>query len=148
MWESSLYTKLTNDLELTRFVSTYGSGELEVPSIFSSSAPENVDFPYIVFTLDGSGSPDDSVIDVFDVQIAVFDFNESAKDSRLAIRRLEELLDKTNMVHDYYTKIRISRTNSYQANRDNEDKDPRAQHFIARFSARACRKGWIDNLTS
>ena len=146
MWESSLYSKLINDAKLIAYVSTIG--DTDVPSIFSSSAPENTPFPYIVFTIDEVSSPSDSVIKVYDVQIAVFDFNQSGKRARLAIRRLGELLDKTEMEHEYYKNIRINSEHSFQAGRDSEDEDPRAQHFIARFNARACRKGWIDNLTS
>lgn len=141
MWDSALYDKLIGDSELAQFVSTF-SGK---PSVFSDSAPENVDFPYIVFTINGSTNPD-SVVDTFSVEIAHFDFYQSAKRSRLAIRRAIELLDREHLTHSYYQTIRIYRTWSGSAARENEDRDPRARHYIARFTARAGRKGWIENL--
>lgn len=141
MWDSALYTKLTSDSELIQYVSLY-NGQ---PSIFSDSAPENVDFPYIVFVITNGNGPD-SALDVFDVVINHFNFEQSAKRSRLAIRRIIELLDRSHITHDYYKTIRMFKTGSGSAGRENEDRDPRAKHYIARFTARAGRKGWIDNL--
>ncbi len=142
MWESALYTKLIGDGYLSRYVSTYKNS----PSIFSSSAPENVDFPYIVFTISETSGPD-SAVDVFNVTIDCFDFDLSAKNSRLAARRIIELLDREHLDHEYYQTIRIYKSWSAQAPRQDEDTDPRAQHYTIRFTARAGRKGWIDYLS-
>lgn len=141
MWESALYTKLINDSDLIQYVSKLNS----VPSIFSNSAPENIEFPYIVFVIENTSGPD-SAVDVFSVTINHFDWNQSAKRSRLAIQRIIELLDRSHITHDYYQTIRIFKSGSGSAGRENEDRDPRAQHQIVRFTARAGRKGWIDKL--
>lgn len=142
MWESALYEKLINDSYLTsRFVSTYNSD----PSIFSSSAPENVDFPYIVFSISETAGGD-SVVDEFDVTIHCYDFDRSAHNSRLAARRIVELLDREHLSHEYYKTIRIFKELVMQAARQSEDTDPRAQHYVIKFSARAGRKGWIDHM--
>lgn len=143
MWDSALYTKLINDSELIQYVSLH-NGQ---PSIFSDSAPENVDFPYIVFVITNSGGPD-SALDVFDVVINHFDFQQSSKRSRMAILRIIELLDRAHLTHDYFTPIRMFKRWSGSAGRENEDRDPRARHYIVRFAARAGRKGWIEEITA
>ena len=143
MWESALYSKLINDPELIQYVSLYNN----IPSIFSNSAPENVAFPYIVFVISNTGGPD-SAVDTFDVVINHFDFKESAKRSGMAVKRIIELLDREHITHADFTPIRLYKTWAASAGRENEDRDPRAQHYIVRFSGRAGRKGWIENLTT
>ena len=140
MWESALYNKLVADEILIKMVSSHCG----YPSIFSNSAPENVAFPYIVFTIAETSGPD-SAVDVFSVTIDHFDFVKSAYLSRLAAKRLIELLDREHLDHHYYKTIRIFKSWAAQASRVNEDRDPRAQHYIVRFTARAGRKGWINH---
>ena len=141
MWESTLYNKLVNDGALVGYVSTYRDN----PSIFSDSAPENVDFPYIVFRIDGTTGPD-SALDVFNVTIDYFDFQYSAKNSRLAIRRIVEILDREHLQDDYYKTIRMFK--SWSSSVSTNEMDPRAKHYVVKFTARAGRKGWIDNLVT
>jgi 3'-phosphoadenosine 5'-phosphosulfate sulfotransferase len=143
MWESSLLSILVADDELKSYVSTYGG--TNAPSIFSNSAPENVEFPYIVFTISGMSSPG-SELDVWSVQIDHFDFATSGKTGRLAGYRIEELLDRQHLQHAKFKTIRLYKDWSAPAGRVEEDKDPKSQHFIVRLTARAGRKGWIDNL--
>jgi len=142
MWDSALYTKLINDNELIQYVSRTG----DYPSIFSDSAPENVAFPYIIFTIAGTNGPD-SAVDVFSVTIDHYDFQQSAKRSRLAIKRIVELLDREHLEHADFKAIRLYKSWTAAAPKSDEI-DPRARHYIAKFSARAGRKGWIENYVS
>jgi hypothetical protein len=66
----------------------------------------------------------------------------------MAIKRIIELLDREHLQHADFKTIRLFKSWSSPAPRQGEDRDPRAQHYIVRFTARAGRKGWIDNYVS
>ena len=139
MFESSILNVLKNDNEFLSYVSTYK----EEPSIFSNSAPENVDFPYVVFSINNT-SDEDSVVDAFNVLFNYFDFSYSGKKARLATKRIVELLDRQHLNDDYYDTIRFFHNSINFVERGKEE-DPRAQHYNLRFTARAGRSGWMIN---
>lgn len=141
MFASSLYNVLVNDTILTNYVSTFDKTQTgSVPSIFKNSAPENIEFPYIVFRIYGTGGEDSSV-DTFNVMIDIFDYGESGKDAILIERRIVELLDRMHLDHSYYDTIRFFRRGAdfVEAN-----KNPRAIQYNIRFRARAGRSGWMQ----
>lgn len=135
MFDSSLYSILVKDTELVNLLSEY-RGQ---PSIFSNHAGENVDFPYIVFRIYGTGGQDHAV-DSFQVNIGIFEYGESAKNARLIARKVEEILDLEHLDHEYYDTIRLFRrgTDFVEGN-----EDPRAQQYNISFTARAGRSGWM-----
>ena len=140
MFEKSLIDVLKADSELIALISTFKDS----PSIFSHSAPENTEFPYIVFDIYMDDNID-SVVDKFEIFFNFFDHSNSAARARKVSRRLIELLDRQTLEDDYYNYIRFFRT-SIDIVKEN-DEDPRKVHYITRFMARAGREGWIKNYT-
>ena len=139
MFESSLLAVLAADSTLTDYLSTYGSR----PAIFSNSAPAQVDFDYMVFTISDTGNGD-SVVNEFRVSIDFFGYGKSGANIRSAIRRTIELLDRTHLTHDYYDSIRLFKGGIEFI----ETEDPKAQHYNLEFTARAGRSGWMDEISS
>lgn len=137
MFESTLFQILSTDPTLTGYLSSYDG----TPSVFSNMAPENVEFRYLVFRIDGTTGPD-SAVDTFDIIINIFDYSYSSKNIRLAGRRCIELLDRKHFSHEYFDTIRVFRdTINYI-----DSESPQAQHYEYRFTARAGRSGWMGKL--
>lgn len=137
MFESALFQVLVNDADLVSKVSLFKGA----PSIFEGTAPENVDFPYVTFSIHGGGGPD-SAVDTFTITVTYFGWANSGKAARLAVRRIIELLDRQHLSHEYFDTIRVFRGGFDEV----ENEDPRAQQYYARFTARAGRSGWMRTI--
>lgn len=141
MFDSSLLAILQGDSTLTNLLSTYTTTTGEKAAIFSNSASEVAEFPYLVFDI-SSTSSEDSVVETFNVMINIFDYNTSGIDGKLAARRVIELLDLQQLTHAYYDTIRfrIAGQDSFEST-----DDPKAKHQNIRFTVRAGRSGWAIN---
>lgn len=143
MFDAILITTLRNDAELASYVSTHTlKNGSTIPAMFGNSAPEGVNFPYITTRISDVGNDDDSVVDAFAVTINIFGYGKSGINERNASKRIIALLDREHLSDDYYDNIRFLKSgNDYV-----ETKDPKAQHYNVRFSARAGRSGWMSTL--
>lgn len=141
MFDSTLHQILSTDVDLTNRISTYNGS----PSVFGNSAPENVDFNYIVYRISNTGG---DVVETFNVIINIFGYSYSGVIVRETVNRMVSLLDRNhtnilnNIEHENYYKIRFFKTGIDPV----EHKDPKAQHYNLRFLVRATRKGWINKI--
>lgn len=139
MFDAALYQHLTADATLTGLISTY-NGE---PAIFKSSAPEDADLPYLVWTIERY-SVDDGIIEnmVLDIDYYEYCQHSTSWANALAVStRLEQLLDRAHLQDARYDTIRIRSDRGFEI----QGPDPRLVHYNTRFTARGSRKYWIDN---
>jgi hypothetical protein len=137
MFESALLEKLLSDSDLLDYTALF-DGE---PAIFSEFAPEKAPMPYIVFKISRNAAASPAVQE-FSILIDYFDYNNSAKNSREAVERIEFILDRAELEHDRYSKIRIF----FSSGASLEEADPRTIHYKMQFIARAGRKKWMKQL--
>ena len=139
MFEASVLSVITVDATLISYLSTHK----EAPSMFFNSAPEGVDFNYLVFDILDEGNEDDPAIDLFVLTFSLFGYSKSGADIQDAAKRIVELLDHTHLSSSYYDTIRIYKREIRFIPKD----DPKAQHYRVSFDARAGRSGWMNTLT-
>jgi hypothetical protein len=137
MFEQALLDKLKTSKTLCDYVSAY-AGQ---PSIFSDSAPEMVDFPYVVFRIQ-TKSTDTPALHSFSIFIDLFDYDKSRAKTRTAAETIEYLLDEKILTSERYDNIRCF----YFSGGFTAEEDPRANHYNMQFSARAGRKKWANQL--
>ena len=143
MFEDTLLDALTNHTELTAYLSTYTDGTETSPAIFSNSAPAKAEFIYLVFRINDIGNIEDSAIDIFDVMIDLFGYSKSGVNERLAVKKIDAVLDKQSLTNDdYFDNIRFKKTGIFFVDTD----DIKSQHYHIKFEARAGRSGWMSNL--
>jgi hypothetical protein len=138
MFASSVLTVLEADMELVSYLSTHRTR----PAIFVDSAPEGADFNYLVFTIADTGNEEDSCLDAFVITFDFFGYEKSGTTARRAMKRIIQLLDRTHLTHADYDNIRLFKGGVDFV----ESGDPKAQHYVIRFSARAGRSEWMNNL--
>ena len=139
MIESTLIEMLSNDAQFTGYVSTFGG----VPAIFAGAAPEKAELPYLVIDVDRH-PVSDGVLERMQVEFDFLDRGPSRKNTNAAMFRLDTIFDfRRNTVSDErYSSIRFRFDNAGFI----KEEDSRGIRYNVRYSVRACRKTWIDNL--
>ena len=124
------------DAELESLLATF-AGE---PAIFSGSAPQKAERPYIVFDIDKIAS-DNLAVAVFAVTLGIYIREESGKEMREIAERIEFVCDREEIKTDArFDTIRLF----YEDGREVENSDVKIRHYVARVGARAGRKKWIE----
>lgn len=137
MFESALHAKLSGDLTLAGYLETFEGR----PAVFSEMAPEKAVMPYITFKIDRRQGPD-PVVQQFNVYVDFWDFDKSRANSRKAARRIELLLDRSELSTGDYSCVRLF----FFSGGPIDEADPREIHQNLQFEARAGRKSFCDNL--
>jgi len=137
MFEGEIITLFLNSTDIVDNISSY-AGQ---PSIFTNEAPEEVDFPYIVFDI-RTISPPDSIIDRFMVDIDCYDYKNSGAGLRTLVNSINETLDNQRVNNSRYSDIRIRRDIYSRV----PTGDPRAFHYHIQIEARATRKKWMSTI--
>lgn len=137
MVDAAVLTKLRADNELVSILSQYKGNS----AIFSETAPEGVQYPYITFRI--SVSPVDLVIVNMDLYIDIFDRGTSRANARKAARRAEFILDTAQLEDDNYANCRIRYFSGDFVRGD----DPLEIHYNQLFVIRATRKKFIKEVT-
>jgi len=141
MFESSLLTKLTNDVELVTYLSSFNVSGTTVPAIFVEFSPETAQMPYLVFRISQSSS-DNLAVKEFNVYVDYYDYNKSSSNSRKAAERVEFILDRCVLEHERYSYVRMY----FYAGSPVQEEDPRSIHYNLQFTARAGRKKWMSQI--
>ncbi len=139
MFEVELRNKLIADAILISYVSTYKN----TPAIFNVSAPEGKEFPYVTFYI--RKVPNDLIIDEFTIMIDFWDYGDSWKKANDFAKRLELILDFSEVNTDELSNIRIRQSSGTGPILE---PDPKAIHFNCQYRARAGRKAFIENMVN
>ena len=143
MFESSLLSLLNTDYGITSRLSTFNG----VPSVFSDYAPEEVQFPYIVFDIEENES-DSLIVDAFFIEIDIYGLRTSSKTIREIVERVQFVCDRTIITDDErFSTIRLYRDNNELVYDNLGSRDSKMTHYIVRLQARGTRKKWADNIT-
>jgi hypothetical protein len=137
MIESSIIDALKGDATLTSYLSKYACA----PAIFTEVAPDDSKMPYLVIT-ESLNSTDFAGVHSFTIMLDYYDYNVSRKNSKIAVERVQFLLDQMILQHERYDSIRLS----FFAGSPVPEEDPRSIHYNIQFSARAGRKKWMQQL--
>jgi hypothetical protein len=137
MIESAIYNRLTTDGALAGYLSTYQGA----PAIFSEDAPDGVEMPFVVYSINRMAA-DHPAVEMFNVYVNYFDTQKSRANSRKAGQRIEFLLDQVTLTSDRYDNIRVF----FSSGGPVPDPDPRVIHYNMQFEARAGRKAWAQQL--
>ena len=137
MFESAIIKLLSEDDDLASLLTVFDSS----PAIFAERAPKAAMTPFIIFKIDRS-SNECPAVQEFTVLIDLYDYDKSRVNSNKAIERIEFLLDRAEIEHERYSKIRLV----FFAGSYVEETDPRDIHYNMQFLARAGRKKWVQQL--
>ena len=136
MFEGSLIALLAADSDLQTLLSTFESA----PAIFSRSAPQKAERPYIVFDIN-KNAVENLAAASFDINLDIYHRQESAKSVREIAERIEFVCDRTLIKTDpRFDTIRLY----YEDGDEIENTDVKIMHYVVRLSARAGRKKWIE----
>ena len=111
------------------------------PSVFSKTAPEEIDFPYVVIDIQET-SPSDSIITRFLIEINVFDYSTSEKIAREIVFSISNALDNIILQSERFADIRIRRGTVQSVSVP----DPRGIQYYLQFEARGSREYWSKTI--
>jgi hypothetical protein len=142
MITSVIVNLLRGDAFITNRISEYAS----YPAIFADVVPEKALFPNITVRVMQAGTRE--AIKIFNIYIDYWghhQINASREAAKVVCNRIESILDgylHAGAETERYSDIRFRLLNGYCATADEYD----GIHYNLFFSARACRKEWIDNV--
>lgn len=142
MFEESLIDLLAADSALVALLSTFESE----PAIFSSTAPQKAERPYIVFDIDKI-AVENLAASGFDIVLDVYHRVESGVDLRKIAERIEFVCDRAVIMVDAGGRFQAIRL-FYEDGREIENLDVKIRHYVVRLSARAGRKKWAETTIS
>lgn len=138
MFEAELLQQL-NTITINNLLSVYNGA----PAKFSCMAPEDVQFPYLVVTIE-EDKPSDSIISRFRIIIEVFDYSSSIVKARDIVSDTIDVLDRIKIDNnEWYDDIRIWHDIHMRV----EVPDPRGIQYRIEYEARATRSKWIKTFT-
>lgn len=111
------------------------------PSIFSGQAPEEIDFPYIVFDI-VERNPEDNIITRFEILMNIFDYSTSETTIRKIAFSISNALDNITIQCERFSDIRLRRGTRYKVNVP----DPRGIQYYLTFDARGSREYWAKTI--
>lgn len=136
MFEAELIEQISS-LPESDYLSTYQGR----PSIFSGQAPEEIDFPYIVFDI-VEKEPEDNIITIFEIQMHLFDYSTSESNIRKIAFSICNAIDNITIQCERFTDIRIRRSTRYKI----DVPDPRGIQYYLSFDARGSRAYWAKTI--
>lgn len=143
MITSVIVNLLRSDTFIANRLSVYAG----YPAIFADVVPEKALFPNITVRVMQAGNRES--IKIFNIYIDYWGHNQidaSREAAKIVCNRIENILDGywyAGAETDRYSDIRFRLLNGYCATAEEYD----GIHYNLFFSARACRKEWIDNIT-
>lgn len=133
MFYAEIIASLKNAPDITATVTVYS----DEPSIFSNSAPEEAEKPYIIVRIESSTLPG-KVIQTGNLFIDYYDYDKSRVTADAAEIAIQDLLD-TNILQTAQLKdLRFSLSNFGYI----PEGDSREIHHNLTFSYRGGRSGW------
>lgn len=111
------------------------------PSVFSGQAPEDIEFPYIVFDI-VEREPEDNVITRFEIQMNIFDYGTSETNIRKIAFSVSNALDNKILQCERFSDIRTRRNVRYKITVP----DPRGIQYYLEFEARGSRSYWSKTI--
>jgi hypothetical protein len=136
--EASITKLLRADPSVTQYLNTFNGS----PAIFSDTAPQQAQRPYLVFDVQKAAS-DNLAVDQFIIDVDIYGGRNDTANIRALTMFVEFALDREILNCDNYKTVRF-----YQESEGFVDnRDIKIVHYNMQFSARGSRYAWMQQIT-